>query len=76
MHAEAVRLGARPSKFGLMSDANRTMKCEECGVRYRVHYDRDAEGSVTHWGLLAQEIITARHPDHTDNVVLNPLEKF
>ena len=76
MHAEAVRLGARPSKFGLMSDANRTMKCEECGVCYRVHYDRDAEGSVTHWGLLAQEIITARHPGHTDNVVLNPLEKF
>ena len=76
MHAEAVKLGARPSKFGLRSDAHRTMKCEECDVCYRVHYDGDAEGSVTHWSLLAQEIITARHPDHSDNVVLNQLEKF
>ena len=76
MHAEAVKDGARPSKFGLMSDAHRPMKPEECDVRYCLHRDSDAKGSATHWILLAQEIITARHPDHTDNVVLNQLEKF
>jgi hypothetical protein len=76
MHAEAVKLGARASKFGLMSDAHRPMYCEECDIRYCLHYDSDAEGSLTHWSLLAKEIITARHPDHTDIVVLHRLEKF
>ena len=76
MHAEAVKLGARPSKLGLIRDAHWTMKCQECDVCYHVHYDRDAEGSATHWSLLAQEIITARHPDHTDNVDLSRLERF
>ena len=76
MHAEAVKDGARPSKFGLVRDAHHAMNCEECGVGYRVHYDRDAEGTATHWILLAQEIITARHPDHTDVVILHGLEKF
>jgi hypothetical protein len=76
MHAEAVKLGARPSKFGLMSDAHCAVNCEECDVRYRLHYDTDAEGSVTHWSLVAREIITARHPDHTDIVVLDRLDQF
>ena len=76
MHAEAVKLGARPSKFGLMSDAHRTMKCKECGVCYRVHYDSDAEGSVTHWSLVAKEIIMAHHPHHTDIVFLDRSDKF
>ena len=76
MHAEAVRFGARPSRFGLTSDAHYTIKCEACLVCYRVHYDPDAEGSVTHWSLVAQEVITARHPDHKDNVVLSRLEMF
>jgi len=76
MHAEAVKHGARPSKFGLMTDTQRVMSCAECDVCYRVYYDRDAEGSVTHWNLLALEIITARHPDHTDIVVLHRLKKF
>lgn len=76
MHAEAVKYGARPSKFGLMSDTHRATGCEECDVFYRVYYDGGAQGSVTHWNLLAREIITARHPDHTDIVVLHRLEKF
>ncbi len=76
MHAEAVKLGARPSKLGLISDTHRAMNCEQCDVCYRVHYDRDAAGSATHWGLLAQEIITARHPDHNDIIALDPLETF
>ncbi len=76
MHAEAVKDGARPSKFGLISDAHCVLNCEACEVCYRVHYDSDAEGSVTHWSLLAQEIITARHPDHTDIVVLHRLKQF
>jgi hypothetical protein len=76
MHAEAVKIGVRPSKLGLMSDAHHAMNCEECGVGYRVHYDSDAKGSATHWNLVAREIITARHPDHTDIVVLHRLEKF
>ena len=76
MHAEAVKLGARPSKFGLMSDAHRSMNCEECDVRYCLHYDSDAEGSVTHWSLVAKEVIMAHHPHHTDIVVLDRLDKF
>jgi hypothetical protein len=76
MHAEAVKVGARPSRLGLMLDARRALNCEECSVSYRLHYDRDAEASFTHWTVLAQEIITARHPHHTDNVVLHRLEKI
>jgi hypothetical protein len=76
MHAEAVKLGARPSKFGLMSDAHRSMNCEECDVRYCLHYDSDAEGSVTHWSLVAKEVIMAHHPHHTDIVFLDRSDKF
>jgi hypothetical protein len=76
MHAEAVKIGARPSKIGLKQDASRAVNCQECDARYRLHYDSDAEGSFTHWSLLAREIITARHPHHSDNVVLHRLEKF
>ncbi len=76
MHAEAVKIGARPSKIDLMHDARRALNCEECDARYYLYYDNDAEGSFTHWSLLAEEIITARHPQHTDNVVLSGIETF
>jgi hypothetical protein len=76
MHAEAVKLGARPSRFGLKSDAHCSIKCEACLVCYRVHYDLDAERLITHWNLVAQEVITARHPDHKDSVTLSRLEMF
>ncbi len=76
MHAEAVKLGARPSKIGLMHDARTALSCAECDACYHLYYDSDAEGSFTYWTVLAQEIITARHPNHTDIVVLNRLEKF
>ncbi len=52
------------------------MKCEECDASYGVHYDNAAEGSFTYWSILAQEIITARHPHHADNVVLELTEMF
>lgn len=76
MHAEAVRVGARPSKIGLVHDPDLSVYCEECDARYRLHYDSDAEASCTPWGVLAREIITARHPDHSACVVLDLLEKF
>jgi len=59
-----------------MLDARHALKCEECSAHYRLHYDSDAQASFTHWSVVAQEIITARHPHHTDNVVLHQLEKF
>jgi hypothetical protein len=76
MHAEAVKVGARPSTIVLMSDARHALNCQECSARYQLHYDSDAEALFTHWSLLAQEIITARHPHHTDSVVLHRLERF
>jgi len=76
MHAEAVKVGGRPSRIGLMLDARRALNCEECSAHYRLHYDSDAEVSLTYWSVLAQEIITARHPHHTDTLVLHQLEKF
>ena len=76
MHAEAVKLGARALETGLMNDSSRTLNCEECDARYQLHYDSEAEQSSTYWSVLAQEIITARHPHHADNVVLDGIEKF
>lgn len=71
MHAEAVRYDAMPSKRGLLHDESRPVKCDECNVRYYLHYDRYAEASVTFCSILADEIVTARHPDHSGNVVLD-----
>ena len=76
MHAEAVKVGARPSKIGLMHDARSALTCQECDARYHLHYDSDAERSFTYWSVLAQEIITARHPHHADNIVVDRSEKF
>lgn len=71
MHAEAVRYDAMPSKRGLLQDESRPVTCGECAVKYYLHYDTEAEASVTFCSILAEEIITARHPDHRSYVVLD-----
>jgi hypothetical protein len=71
MHAEAVRDDAIPSKQGLFRDGSHPVKCSECNVAYLLHYDDEAEAALTFCGILAEEIVTARHPDHAGNVVLD-----
>jgi hypothetical protein len=72
MHAEAVRYDANPSKQGLIQDdKSHLVTCAECNVKYRLHYDGEAEASATFCSILADEIVTARHPDHSSNVVLD-----
>ena len=71
MHAEAVRDDAAPSKEGLFRDESHPVKCSECDVNYVLHYDNEAEAALTFCGILAEEVVTARHPDHADNVVLD-----
>lgn len=71
MYAEAVRDGAIPSKQGLLFDESHPVKCSECNVAYLLHYDDEAEAVFTFCGILADEIVTARHPDHAGNVVLD-----
>lgn len=71
MHAEAVRDDAIPSKQGLFRDESHPVKCSECNVGYLLHYDAEAEAVLTFCGILAEEIVTARHPDHAGNVVLD-----
>ncbi len=73
MHAEAVRDDATPSKEGPFRDESRPVKCSECDVNYALHYDDEAEASLTLCGILAEEIVTARHPDRAGNVVLDLL---
>lgn len=76
MHVEAVKVGVGPPKIGLTHDGGRALNCEECDAQYHLYYDSDAEGSLTYWRLLAQEIITARHPHHTGNIALDVVERF
>ncbi len=71
MHAEAVRDEALPSKQGLFCDESHPVKCSECNVAYLLHYDDEAEAALTFCGILAAEVVTARHPDHACNVVLD-----
>lgn len=71
MHAEAVRHDAMPSKQDLIQDQDHTVTCAECNVEYHLHYDSEAEASATFCSILADEIVTARHPDHNSNVVLD-----
>ena len=71
MHAEAVRHDAMPSKRGLLHDESRPVKCGECDVKYYLHYDSEAEASMTLCSILADEMVTARHPGHSGNVVLD-----
>src|SRR5438067_13935806 len=70
MRAEAVKDGAIPSKPGLKHDSRQVLTCGECGLKYRLHYDLEAEISFTLYSVLANEIITARHPHHDSNVTL------
>jgi hypothetical protein len=70
MYAEAVKRGSNPSKPGLIFDRGRVMTCAECDVGYHLYYDRDAETKSTLCSILAAEIITARHPDHRQSIVL------
>jgi hypothetical protein len=70
MHAEAVRQGGVPSKPDLIHDASRVMTCDECEVAYFLYYDCDAEPTYTYCSILAAELITARHPDHEQVIVL------
>ena len=60
-----------PSKPGLIRDESLPMTCAECNVKYRLHYDGEAEASATFCSALADEIVTARHPDHSSSVVLD-----
>src|ERR1035437_251806 len=39
--------------------------------KYRLHYDGEAEASATFCSAQADEIVTARNPDHSSNVVLD-----
>jgi hypothetical protein len=71
MHAEAVRYDAVPSKSGLIHDENSPVTRAECSVKHGLYYDSEAETSVTFCGILADEIVTARHPEHSSNVVLD-----
>jgi len=71
MYAEAVRDDAIPSKEGLFSDESHPVNCSECDVRYVLHYDSDAEAALTFCGILAEEIVAARHPHHAGSVVLD-----
>jgi len=70
MYAEAVRQGGVPSKPDLIYDASRVMTCEECDAAYFLYCDRDAEPTFTYCSILAAELITARHPDHEQVIVL------
>jgi hypothetical protein len=71
MHAEAVRYGAMPSKEGLIQDIGHSAICAECSIKYHLYYDDEAEPSATLCSILADEIVTARHPEHSNNVLLD-----
>ena len=59
-----------PSKPRLLHDAGNLLTCDECEAEYYLYYDREAEPSFTSLSLLACELITARHPDHRNNIFL------
>jgi hypothetical protein len=70
MYAEAVKCGGIPSMPGLIHDSSRAITCAECDARYDLYYDLEAEMRSTLCSILAAEIITARHPDHKQSLVL------
>jgi hypothetical protein len=73
MYAEAVRDDTTPSKPGLRVNQGHRVKCSECDVTYLLHYDDEADALFIFCSILADEIVTARHPDHAPNVVLDPV---
>jgi hypothetical protein len=75
VHAEAVKCGGIPSMPGLIHDGSRAITCAECHARYDLFYDLEAEMKSTLCSILAAEIITARHPDHEQSLVLELPEK-
>ncbi len=54
-----------------MSDLAFIKVASECNVKYVLHYDSEAEAALTFCGILAEEIVAARHPDHAGNVALD-----
>ncbi len=60
-----------PSKQRLIQDENHPVRCAECNVEYHLHCDSEAEASARFCSILAHEIVTARHPDHSSRVVLD-----
>lgn len=75
MHVEAVKPGGMPWKPGLIDDSSHAITCAECDATYYLHYDREAEMRSTPCSILAAEIITARHPDHEQSIVLELPER-
>ena len=75
MHVAAIRI-THTQKSRWFSDTGPLLTCEECGVQYSLYCDNEAVGAFTRWSLLAQEIIIARHPHHTDKVILDGIETF
>ena len=74
MHVAALRItGAQKPR---RSDTDQLLTCEECGVQYCLYCDNDAVRSFARWSLLAQEIITARHPHHRERVILDWIATF
>ena len=71
MYIEAVKRGGVPSKPGLIHDDSRPLTCSECDVSYDLHYDREVETKSTLCSILAAEIISARHPDHEERILLD-----
>lgn len=76
MRVEAVRVTGSPSSDKPRNTADPLLICEECGVRYSLYCDNEASVSFARWSLLAQEIITSRHPHHCDRVALDRIETF
>lgn len=66
MHAKAVKVGVIQCE----------LNCAECHTSYGLFYDSDAEVFLTRRSVLAEEIITARHPYHLDRIALEGLKTF
>jgi len=73
MQVAAVRI---TSDQKLRRGNDTLLTCKECGVQYTLYCDNDAVNAFTRWSLLAEEVITARHPHHPDKVILDRIEAF
>lgn len=73
---EALRVTGCASTGRPEKAADQILTCEQCGVQYSLYCDNEAAVSFTCWSLLAQEIITARHPYHDDRVALDRIGSF
>ncbi len=75
MHVAAVRV-TDAQKRRSINDSEPILACEECGEQYSLYCDNDTVAAFTRWSVLAQEIITARHPHHDHKVVLDWIQTF